>query len=113
MGGLFHIYYLSGNGTKLFSKELSNKYRSAIRSEVTIGGKRASMLTDIPAADEVMCIHDSPTVQVYFPDIGRGRKLYMRFSSGDEQGIEVAKQVIDSLEFPGAEAGQSKSRALP
>ena len=108
MRGLFHLYYYSHNETENDPNEASNRYKSTIRSEVTIGGKRARMVTEIPAADEIMCIHDLPGVWVYFPDIGGGRKLYMSFASGDEQGIEVAKRVIDSIEFLRANAPNTR-----
>lgn len=98
MNGLFYLYYYSHSDTEGDPTDRPNRYRSTTRSEVRIGGKRATMVTEIPSADEYTCIHDTPTVEVYFPNIGKGRKLFMRLAS-DEQGIEVAKRVIESIEF--------------
>ena len=39
-------------------------------------------------------------VQVYFPDIGSGEKLYMSFASGGVEEIEVARQILASIKFP-------------
>ena len=68
------------------------------------------MITEIPASNEIVCLHDMPRVELYFPDIGGGRKLQMRFASGDEQGIEVAKRVINSIEFLSATANRRPQR---
>ena len=98
-GGLFHLYYHSHKEVSEYEGAPS-RYKATTRSEVTISGKSATIVTEIPADEEVICIHDTPTVQVYFPDIGRGRKLYMRLASRDAVGIEAAKQIINSIEFP-------------
>ena len=46
-----------------------------------------------------MCLHDVASVEAYFPDIGGGQKLYMSFAAGDAEGIQVAKRILESLEF--------------
>jgi len=107
--GLFYLYYCSRREAEEDSKDrIHDKYRNTTRSEVMIGGRHASMVTEIPAQDEILCIHDVPEVSVFFPDIGGGRKLYMRLASSDNQGIEVAKRVIYSIEFPGAIASNTR-----
>ena len=103
MSGLFYVDYYSHFNTEQDPTKGPNQYRSGIRSDVTIDGRRGTMVIEIPASDEVSCFHDAPEVKVYFPDIGGGRKLYMTFAAGlDGDGIAIAQRVIDSIEFPDA-----------
>jgi hypothetical protein len=100
MSGLFFLYYYSDKVPERDPTKEAPRYRFTMRSEGMLGGKRAIMVTEIPATNEIWCIHDGPGVQVYFPDIGGGEKLYMRFASGDVEGIEVARQILASIKFP-------------
>ena len=99
MRGLFHLYYYSHKDTLNDLTVAPTRYRFTTRSKIIIGGKEAIIVTEIPANDEIWGIKDVPEVQVSFPDIGRGKKLYMRFASGDGEGIEVARRIVDSIEF--------------
>lgn len=100
MSGLFYVYYYSDKVTERDPTKVPPRYRFTIRSENMLGGKHAIMVTEIPARNEIFCIHDMPEVQVYFPDIGRGEKLYMSLASGDVEGLEVARQILASIKFP-------------
>lgn len=99
VSGLFYLSYYSDHKIDANPKT-PTRYRNTVRSEVTLGGKRSIMITAIPARDEIWGIHDLPRVDVYFPDIGHGQKLYISLTSGNEEGIEVAKRVLSSIEFP-------------
>lgn len=99
VNGLFHLYYYSDDKIDADPKT-PTRYRNTVRSKVTLGGKRAIMITEIPAREEVWGIQDLPKVGVYFPNIGNGQKLYISLTSGTEEGIEVAKRVLSSIEFP-------------
>jgi len=99
MSGLFHLYYYSDHKIEA-DPTTPTRYRNTVKSEVMFGGKHAIMITEIPANDEVLGIHDLPGVKVYFPDIGHGQKLYISLTSANEEGIEVAKRVLSSIEFP-------------
>jgi len=93
MSGLFHLYYYSDHKIEA-DPTTPTRYRNTVKSEVMFGGKHAIMITEIPANDEVLGIHDLPGVKVYFPDIGHGQKLYISLTSANEEGIEVAKRVL-------------------
>lgn len=99
VSGLYHLYYYSHNDTLDDLNARPTRYRFTTRANVMLGGKQARIVTEIPAADEIWCIHDVPEVQVYFPDIGRGKKLYLRLASRDAEGIVVARRIVDSIEF--------------
>jgi len=98
VNGLFYLDYYSDY--KIAAPKTPTTYQNTVRSEVMFGGKRAIMITEIPARQEIMGIHDLPKVSVYFPDIGHGQKLYITLTSGNEEGLDVAKLVLFSIEFP-------------
>lgn len=94
--GISYLSYDSSYESQRDPRESTSRYRLTDKSVVLIGGKRASMFTEIPANDEIWCIHDVPRVHVYFPDIGRGQTLDL-YMSGD---LDDAKQILKSIEFP-------------
>ena len=100
MDGLFHLYYYSNKVPERDPTKAAPRYRFTMRYEGMLGGKRAIMVTEIPATNEIWGIYDVARVQVYFPDIGGGEKLYMSFASGGVEGIEVARQILASIKFP-------------
>jgi hypothetical protein len=98
MRGLFYLGYDSDKAISCYD-DAPSRYKATTRSEILINGQRARIITEIPDIDEVMCRHDVPMMHVCFPDIGHGQKLSMRFSSADTESLEVAKQIINTIEF--------------
>jgi hypothetical protein len=98
MRGLYGLYYYSSKDASC-GDDTPARYKSTTRTDVVIDGKRAGVITEVPAPEEWHCIHDVPTMGVCFPDAGHGRGLRMTLASGDEQGLEIAKQIVKSIEF--------------